>query len=36
MISDAVAACAEGQTAAELEARQGDLWTARLVQTLRE
>ncbi len=36
LISDALAACAEGATVAELEAEQGDLWTARLVLALRE
>jgi streptomycin 6-kinase len=36
LISDALAACAEGATATKLEADQGDLWTARLVLALRE
>jgi len=35
LVSDAVGASAEGRTLAELDARNGDLWTARLVQRLR-
>jgi streptomycin 6-kinase len=36
VVSDALAAYVEGRTLGELEARQGDLWTARLVHRLRE
>jgi len=35
LVSDAVAACTHGTTAAELEAPLGDLWAARLVDRLR-
>lgn len=36
LVSDALAACAEGRTRTELDAWQGDLWSARLVHRLRE
>ena len=35
LVSDAVAACTQGVTVAELEAPLGDLWAARLVHRLR-
>ena len=35
LVSDAVAACTQGTTVAELEAPFGDLWAARLVNRLR-
>ena len=35
LVSDAVAACTQGTTVAELEAPLGDLWAARLVNRLR-
>jgi streptomycin 6-kinase len=36
LVSDALAAYAEGRGLAELDASQGDLWSARLVHRLRE
>ncbi|HEY2176457.1 MAG TPA: hypothetical protein VGH85_21825 [Mycobacteriales bacterium] len=36
LVSDALAAYAEGRALAELDASQGDLWSARLVHRLRE
>lgn len=36
LVSDALASCLEGAPSAELEAWQGDLWTARLIHRLRE
>ncbi|SDT29467.1 aminoglycoside phosphotransferase family protein [Microlunatus soli] len=35
LVSDAIAACERGRPIVDLEARNGDLWTARLVQRLR-